>query len=225
MKLTKIEAVTIPDAWFQCLYNLVHSREGVHSYKIDKGSYEGEFRQEFNYITININQPGNRPLIPDFPSYLNIPAPTNMEYVENYFLDYIAPYSEHKKPKNEQYTYAERISVSYNRIVGNFKNGKYGSNQEIIQVGSPTDINLSDPPCLRHLDCRILDDTLHFIIYFRSWDLWNGFPANLAALQLLKELMAQEIGVKDGSMICSSKGLHIYSHMFEIAKLRLGIGV
>jgi thymidylate synthase len=42
---------------------------------------------------------------------------------------------------------------------------------------------------------------LHFILYFRSWDLWAGFPSNLAAIQLLKEYMGQEIGVEDGSIV------------------------
>ena len=60
---------------------------------------------------------------------------------------------------------------------------------------------------------------LHFIIYFRSWDLWAGFPTNLGGLQLLKEYMAKEIGVEDGEMICVSKGLHLYEHAWEFATI------
>jgi len=33
---------------------------------------------------------------------------------------------------------------------------------------------------------------LHFVLYFRSWDLWGGFPAKLAGIQLLKEYMASD---------------------------------
>ncbi len=223
MQITTIEATTLPDAWFQCVYNLINSNgDNRVIYTITKGSYKGQKRLEFDYITIHIKQPGSRPLIPEIPAYLNIPAPTDMHYVERYFLEYIAPQSVHAKPDNEQYTYAERIAVSYEKIIKNFKTKGFGSNQEIIQVGAPQDIHLSDPPCLRHIDCRIRAGALHFIIYFRSWDLWGGFPANLAALQLLKELMAQEIGVADGEMFCSSKGLHLYDHVFELAKLRVG---
>lgn len=224
MQITTIEATNLPDAWFQCIYNLLkpYRQEGVNRYKIDKGSYAGQERLGFDYVTVHVEQPGTRPLLPEIPSHLNIPAPTDMEYVEKYFVDYIAPHSIHIKPDNEQYTYAERITISYERIIKNFKSKGFGSNQEIIQVGSPWDISLPDPPCLRHIDCRIRDNKLHFIIYFRSWDLWGGFPANLAALQLLKELMAQEIGVADGEMICSSKGLHLYDHVLELAKLRVG---
>jgi thymidylate synthase len=53
--------------------------------------------------------------------------------------------------------------------------------------------------------------------------LWGGFPANLAALELLKQYMASEIGVENGEIIACSKGLHIYSYAENLAKIRLGI--
>jgi thymidylate synthase len=34
--------------------------------------------------------------------------------------------------------------------------------------------------------------------------------------------MASEIGVNDGEILASSKGLHIYKHVEELAKLRFG---
>lgn len=221
MDLTEIKAITLPDAWFQCVWNIQNLKDGVTTYTIDKGSYKEQKRLEFDYITIHIQQPGVRPLIPEMPEYLSIPAPCDKDMVDAYFLNYINPYSTHMA-MNEQYTYSQRIEISYDKIIENFKTKGFGSNQEIIQVGAPKDINLPDPPCLRHIDCRIRDGKLHFIIYFRSWDLWGGFPANLAALQLLKELMAQEIGIEDGEIICSSKGLHLYDHVWELAKLRIG---
>ncbi|HQO78238.1 MAG TPA: thymidylate synthase, partial [Thermodesulfobacteriota bacterium] len=103
-----------------------------------------------------------------------------------------------------------------------FRTEGFGTNQIILQVGQPSDLLLNDPPCLRHIDLRIRDSMLHFFPYFRSWDLWGGFPANLAALQLLKEYMAMEIGVADGEIVAASKGLHIYKHVEELAKLRFG---
>ena len=69
-------------------------------------------------------------------------------------------------------------------------------------------------------DTRIRDKSLNFAVYFRSWDLWNGFPANLGAIQLLKEYMAESIGVEDGEIIAASKGLHRYDYIWELAKLR-----
>jgi len=64
---------------------------------------------------------------------------------------------------------------------------------------------------------------LHFVAYFRSWDLWAGFPSNLAAMQLLKEYMAQEIGVEDGEMMAMSKGMHLYEYAWDLAKTAAGL--
>jgi thymidylate synthase len=87
-----------------------------------------------------------------------------------------------------------------------------------MAVGDADSIKLADPPCLRGIDTRILEQRLHFFAYFRSWDLWAGFPSNLAAIQLLKEYMASEIGVGDGELIASSKGLHLYEYSWELAR-------
>ena len=76
------------------------------------------------------------------------------------------------------------------------------------------------PSCSAAQPTRIQDGTLHFVVYFRSWDLWGGMPANLAGIQNLKEYMATAIDVKDGEMIVESKGLHLYGYAEELANLR-----
>jgi thymidylate synthase len=82
----------------------------------------------------------------------------------------------------------------------------------------------SSTPCLRHIQPRIIDSKLHFVVYFRSWDLWGGFPVNLGGIQTLKEAMVEEIGngLQDGSLIGISPGLHIYDHVEVVAQVRLG---
>ena len=97
----------------------------------------------------------------------------------------------------------------------------FDTNQMCMSVGSPASIFLEDPQCMRVVDTRIQDNALHFILYFRSWDLWGGFPTNLGGLQLLKEYMAKEIGVDDGCLIAFSKGLHLYEHCWDLAKMVL----
>jgi len=89
-----------------------------------------------------------------------------------------------------------------------------------LQVAHPSDCVLKDLPCLRFIDTRIQDKELSFIVYFRSWDLWGGLPANLPAIQELKSYMAGEIGVNDGDMIVGSKGLHVYGYAENLAKIR-----
>lgn len=246
LKPVFIEARDLPDAWFQCVAKVLEPGNS-RKRKIDQGSYESEYRLEFDFVVVHILYPGTRPLIPDIPAHLGIPAPVeSMEYVDSYFARYLMS---DVKEGNEQYTYGERMiagltqPISHignehtffsgstrpvvvnqiSQIIERYKKYGLGNNQLILQVGQPADIMLKDPPCLRHIDTRIEDGKLHFHIYFRSWDLWGGFPANLAAIQLMKEYIASEIGVEDGEIICTSKGLHLYGYVWEIAGKRRGL--
>lgn len=219
LNIQNLKARDLPDAWFLLLSKLCD--EG-RKFTINKGSYETEERLEFDYVTCHIIHPGVRPIIPDIPPSLGIPNPTDMEYVENY----LAYLMEDLKKPNEYYTYGMYIKPQMNKIIQRYKDtyektGGYRSNQEHIIVGDYKDhLEMPDPPCLRSIDTRIQDNKLHFFIYFRSWDLWAGFPSNLAAIQIMKEYMAQEIGVEDGEMVVSSKGLHVYGYAWELLKLR-----
>jgi thymidylate synthase len=231
LKPTYIEARDIPDAWFQCVYRIM-DEEGVHEYAVDRGSFEGVKRREFDVVMIHIKYPGARPLIPDVPVELGIPAPTSMDYVEEY-LQYLMTDA---KKENEIYTYGERLtnpkvlfegrelSLGVNplqEVIKMYKQNKHGTNQAVMEVGMPQDILLEDPPCLRLIDTRVMEGKLNFVVYFRSWDLWAGFPSNLAAMQLLKEYMCHEIGLEDGSITAVSKGLHLYEYSFALALKRL----
>lgn len=237
MKLVFIDAFNLDDAWHQCLDKIL---EHGYVYKITRGSYEGQKRLEFDYVTVGVKKPSHQ-IIPLIPEGMSIPAPTSLEYVEQY-LQYLLT---EDKTKTENYTYGERLvnpkarieelldgkkilremPLNVNQIeevIKMYKTQGHGTNQACMEIGMPSDILLKDPPCLRLIDTRIRYGKLHFIVYFRSWDLWGGFPSNLGGLQLVKKHMADEIGVEDGEMIASSKGLHLYEYAWEWAKLRTG---
>ena len=213
MRLEFIEARDLPDAWFQCVYRLLETGQ---EYTIDRGSYEGQKRLEFDYITVHIRHPSVRPLLPDIPPALGIPNPVAEGYLEEY-LPYLM--TAIKQP-GEDYTYGWYLESQIAEVIRMYREDGFGTNQAYMTVGNPDAITLSDPPCLRGIDTRVRDGRLHFVVYFRSWDLWNGFPANLGAIQLLKEYMAAEIGVEDGEIIAASKGLHLYDYVWELARLR-----
>ncbi len=214
MKISVIEARDLSEAWFLCLRKAL--TEG-YEYKIERGSYAGQQRKELDFVVVRIRNPGTRPLIPDVPQ--GVPPPTSMEYVESY-LPYLM--TAHKAEK-EQYTYGQYLEEQIPRVIKMYKEDGYNTNQAFMTVGGKDSISLSDPPCLRGIDTRIRDDRLHFIVYFRSWDLWAGFPSNLAAIELLKEYMASEIGVGDGEIIALSKGLHLYDYSWELAQITAGM--
>jgi thymidylate synthase len=213
MDLIFIEARDLPDAWFQCVYQILG--EG-RTYRVDRGSFKGQERLEFDYITIHIKFPGTRPLLPDIPPALGIPNPVANDYLDQY-LPYLMT---SVKKEDEEYTYGEYLEPQIDEVIRMYREDGHGTNQAYMTVGNPDTLGLEDPPCLRGIDTRIKDERLHFIVYFRSWDLWNGFPANLGAIQLLKEYMAENIGVEDGEIIAASKGLHLYDYIWELARLR-----
>jgi thymidylate synthase len=251
LNIQYIKARDLGDAWFQTLFKIL---EEGSVFKIDRGSYAGQKRLEFDWITIHINRPGDEPLLPQIEAHHSIPNPVADDYLDEY-LPYLM--TGDLKP-GESYTYGQRlckyptnlhhikewsndIVVSefdelqskgiifedengtkcisqIELLIWTYKNKGYRNNQMVLQVAQPDDMLLQDPPCLRHIDTRIQDGKLHFYPYFRSWDLWGGFPANLGGIQLLKEYVASEIGVEDGEMIATSKGLHIYDYSFDLAK-------
>jgi thymidylate synthase len=259
MYIHKIVARDLPDLWFQAVNDILeHGRR----FTIDRGSYAGQTRLEYDYFIGHVTYPGTVPLIPDIPPAYGIPNPVEHDYLyggEGYERAYIEYLMSPRKEPGESYTYGERLTkapITGNKrawwekgnpdiidkkeldgnivfeedgnlylnqiewIIKTYKEHGERNNQMVLQVAHPSDGTLIDPPCLRHIDTRIQDGTLTFFIYFRSWDLWNGLPANLGAIQHLKEYMAEEIGVKDGEMIVESKGLHLYGYAEDLAKLR-----
>ena len=259
MKIHRIEARDLPDLWFQAVHDILDKGS---RFIIDRGSYAGQTRLEYDYFMGHVKYPGTLPLIPDIPPSCGIPNPVEEAYIfggEGYNRSYVEYLMTGHKEPGESYTYGERLtrvpvsgdklrwwkeknrdiiderdvdgkvvfeengSVYLNQIewiIDTYKRFGSRNNQMVLQVAHPSDVTLVDPPCLRSIDTRIQDETLHFMVYFRSWDLWGGMPANLAGIQNLKEYMAGEIGVKDGEMIVESKGLHLYGYAEELAKLR-----
>jgi len=167
-------------------------------------------------VGVGLLHPGTRPLIPDIPPGCNVPPPTSMEYVEQYLEKLITS----RKDVHETYTYGEDLEKQIDEVIRMYREEGLNTNQAYMAVGDASSILLQDPQCLRGIDTRIRYGKLHFVLYFRSWDLWGGMPANLAGIQNLKEYMAGEIGVKDGEMIVESKGLHLYGYAEDLAKLR-----
>jgi thymidylate synthase len=219
VKITSIEARDLPEAWFLCVRNvMLHGRE----YVISKGSFERRRRKEFDFVVVHIKNPGHRPLTPDVPE--GVPCPTTEEYLQEYVL-YLM--TDTPQP-GEDYTYGQDLAPQMDEVIRLYKKWGHDTNRLCMSVGSKESLfhyrreeetgQAASSQCLRLVDTRVSDGALHFIVYFRSWDLWGGFPSNLGGLQLMKEYMADQIGVKDGEIIAVSKGLHLYDYSWDLAK-------
>jgi thymidylate synthase len=260
MQIHRVDARDLPDLWFQAVHDILdHGRK----FTINRGSYAGQTRLEYDYFMGHVKHPGTQPLIPDIPPSCGIPNPVEWAYIyggDGYERSYIEYLMSSRKEPGESYTYGERLTkiaitgdklkwwnesnqeivdkrdidgkvlfeeentIYLNQIewiIDTYKRYGERNNQMVLQIAHPSDLTLLDPPCLRSIDTRIQDGKLHFTsVLFRSWDLWGGMPANLAAIQNLKEYMSAEIGVEDGEMIVESKGLHLYGYAEDLAKLR-----
>ncbi len=244
-----LNVMNLDEAWHQALR---HCFMYGSEYKVTSGSYEGQMRYGFDSFSCFVKEP-HKEMIPKMPEGSGLIPPTSMEYVENYFATYLMSDA---KTEHEDYTYGERLvepryrsvrrperkdeavvnkelydfSMGVNQIEEVIKEliySKGGSNQTCMEIAMPNDVLLNDPPCLRLIDVRMRFEKLHFFVYFRSWDLYSGFPANLAAIELMKQYMVSELNerglkVGNGSMTAFSKGLHIYSQYYDVVEARWG---
>ncbi len=205
MKYFSLNAFDIPEAWLMVVQKILEEGD---DFKVGRGS-EITTTKKIS-MGLEITNPEVRPLA-------HKEAPFTMKYVEQYALEYLFIGD---KKKDEEYTYGERLRNPIDqigRVIEKYRECPE-DRQNTMLIRRPEDLNSPDPPCLTVLDTEISNNKLHFLVYFRSWDAYGGFPANIAGLQLLKEYMAGEIGVEPGKTICFSKNIHLYERQIELAK-------
>ncbi len=226
-----LTAKTISDAWFQLIYNLF---DRAYPQEIQRGSFEREqYRLQYPGIAVYIEHPSTD-MVPTIPPGLGIPAPTTMEYIEDYFAHYLM---NPETANNETYTYASRIQCrmpgggsQLDRVIQMLRTTPL-TNQAVLEIATPQDLDVCygndgklDPPCLRVIDFKVIPKgdvlLLTVSVYFRSWDLWAGFPTNLGGIELLKQFVASETALENGPLYSYSAGAHIYGYQEELARLR-----
>jgi thymidylate synthase len=220
MKHVKVSAFDCPDGWFKVLKSIWSEGD---TFQVGYGSEETETKK-LN-LTIEINNPENRPLVSD-------KAPCDMKYVQWYALTYLWCGEEGKQ--DETYTYGSRLRVPVDQVEESIK--RYVKEQRDRQITmvirQPEDIKLlrpgsserHEPPCLSLIDTEILDGKMHLTCYFRSWDAYAGLPANIAGLQMFNEAFVSEINergnlnLETGKLIFHSKNCHIYKRQFKLVR-------
>lgn len=227
MELITVKGTTISDIWFQLLYNLF---DNSYEQRIQQGSFIGERRYQYPGVAIYISHPFVD-MIPTIPDGLGIPNPSTMEYVTDYFTKYIMdPVLE----ENETYKYASRIhsempngGTQFSKVIEMLNKTPF-TNQAVLEIGTPVDLDICvgsdgniEPPCLRSLTFNVHPpDILTVTSFWRSWALYSALPVNLAGLELLKQYVAEETGLRNGCMYAYSSGLHIYGYEKEMSEIR-----
>lgn len=244
MEAITVNAFDLNDCWFQVLKACL---EKGYERPVFRGARNTQRRKELDFAFINVKKPSMRPLVPDVPEgvppptsvkYVNtyleyLITPFKKEWEDYTYGERIAgklgvpeDYGTGIDPKLNEMSKidiveGQRVSaldISQFDIVRKFLKETPETNRGIIEVGKPEDLLLEHPPCMRLLHFKVRYGRLHMFSYFRSWDAWGGLPANLGALQLVKEFLAEELNVEDGQMFLTSMGLHIYSGEWKLAK-------
>lgn len=222
-----IEAQNIPDAWYLLQKKLweIDARE----YRVEWGSNPGQLRREFDYVTCLIRKPWIRPLCEIFEGR-DIPPPATVESIEKYFNEYLL---NPEVPGDEIYTYGTRICYQIESIIENFKEHGYNHAKSCIEIATPDDtLRGKSLPCMRLINICVRFDPvkevykMQFFVFFRVWDLWGGFPVNVAGLQLLKEWLIDQIKdynktaypLQDGELVVASPELNLREHVFDLSR-------
>ena len=182
-------------------------------YIIEKGSYKGQIRRQLPHATVIVEYPGTRPFIFYTPD--GVPSPTNEEKIHDYFYKYIIS---EDKTEQEDYTYGSQIAPQINGVINILNEAKGNTNQACINIGGIENIYMDDPPCLRMIDFKVVNNQLTLFAFFRSWDCFAAMPENLGGLQCLKEYVGMHLNFpyEDGQLIVFSSGLHLYEMYFPI---------
>lgn len=114
LKIHKIEARDLPDLWFQAVHDILeHGRR----FPVDRGSYAGPTRLEYDYFIGHVLDPGHgsgtAEILPQIPAHIGIPNPVDVDYVyggEGYSRSYVEYVMTATKEKGESYTYGQRLT-------------------------------------------------------------------------------------------------------------------
>jgi thymidylate synthase len=131
----KIVARDLPDLWFQAVSDVLKIGR---RFTIDKGSYEGQTRLEYDYFIGHVLHPGTKPIIPDIPPHLGLPNPVDEAYLyggEGYSRSYIEYLMSDRKEPNESYTYGERLTKA--QLVGDKSIWWHEEAEEIVDIRDP----------------------------------------------------------------------------------------
>ena len=215
-----LKCTNLEDAWVRFMY---HAIAVGRPYMVTEGSRAGQHRLTMDVAIATIHRPELRPLYP-----LGKPGqvvPIDEAAIQKYFEKYV--YSTSPPEPNEHYNYSDYLTPLANAIMDYYATKGFGNAHCTMRVGEPfcfldyndeykDETSRKTTPCLLSIDTRIIDNRLCFYVYYRSWDLFSGYPLNNAGFQLLKETMAGYISVQTGKelfvgpTVTICKDLHLY---------------
>ncbi len=153
MKPVFIEATTIPDAWFQCLYTLIEESQkpdgAVRRYTVETGSNPGADRIEFDMADYPYKAARGPTILPQIPEHLNFP----LSWTRNISQITCHIFCRPKKRRRALYLRGAAAD-SWQYVIDYYKKHGSRTNRMCMEVGRPEDIFFyndehGSTPCLR----------------------------------------------------------------------------
>ncbi len=214
LSLIKIRRQTIGEAWVEVLKTLLRfgvKSEAIHHYFDRKVN---EYKEILNLAVVIENENPSDPKIYDF-------FPFDRQDLDNYIREFLKP-----ERGEEPYTYGERL-FNYEglnqveRMVGKLKKFPFDKGALAVLWQPKVDnFPVRRPwrtPCLTLIQGQCFGEKFYLTAYFRSNDMFGGWPFNAFALRFLQKQIAKRVGVGLGSLVTISNMAHLYEHDFAAA--------
>jgi thymidylate synthase len=194
------EYTHIVNAWNQLKTRTV--AEGYDQKRIERGSFENTetSRQQLPVAACSMSDPLN---------FLYLPKTVTVGAIEQYYNRYVVGC---EREENEKYTYGERIVRQLEAVLEMLRKTPL-TNQATIAVEQPSDIFLTDPPCLRSIALNWIPVSgLQLTSFWRSNDLSEAFLWNQGSMSMLLRDAAEYADLKPFRLVYLSSGTHIYDY-------------
>lgn len=215
LSLIKVRRPTIGEAWIEVLKNLLKfgvKSEAVHHYFNRKTN---QYRELLNLTVVIEDEDPKDPTVYDF-------FPFKRQDLDNYIEAFLKP-----ERGDEPYTYGERL-FNYGglnqveKMVGKLKKFPFDKGALAV-LWQPKIDNFPKrkpwrTPCLTLIQGQCFNHKFYLTAYFRSNDMFGGWPFNAFALRFLQKQIADRLGVGMGSLVTISNMAHLYEHDFSIAE-------
>ena len=196
---------SVSTVWPALLRRLM--RFGVES----RHFHGSQVKEIFNLTAVVTGENSSKPkLIPEFGF--------NATELKSYIKNFLSPVK-----GKEEYTYGSRMRDfrGINQVDEMARKIKgYPNDRGALSVlWDPTTDNAPRKvPCLSLVQANGEGDKLHITAYFRSNDMFNGWPRNALALRALQAELARKTGMKVGWLTTISNCAHIYENEWQLAE-------
>lgn len=220
-----IEEDEIADGWLVVLRKIMQEGKEI---KDERGS----LTKELLNIMVTIHKPLGKN-ISDY--YLNKMASVqNIKVPEGYFWsgEKLELYSKQFLSKDLQgfvYTYGNRLRMHFQGVdqiseaIERLKNCEESRRAISVTWDPVLDTKNDEVPCMMLVDLKIREGRLNTTGLWRSHDIYGAWFPNAVGLTNLALYVAEELGVKVGTLTIHSISAHIYEVNFGDAREILGL--